>query len=86
MASGDESASSGLEMGIIFARDLSNEAVRSKILGWPTTTARQSSCIAGCDQAPTIVSGPTPVGSPCVMARSGLGIVASGGCGMGSGE
>jgi len=59
-------------MSITVAGLCNSSAARFKISGCPTTTVRQISCISGRAQAATIVSGPIPVGSPCVIARSGL--------------
>ncbi len=50
----------------------SNRTARRTISGCPTTIGRQQACTLGSFQAPTTVSGPTPSGSPSVMAIVGL--------------
>jgi hypothetical protein len=75
MRLGDGSASLGAPILTTSARVPRSFTARSTISGRPTTSGRHHSCIAGSCHAPAITSGPTPAGSPSVIATSGLGII-----------
>ena len=62
-------ASAGDSIGTILAPVSQRSAARRRNSGCPNTTGRPCSCILS--HAATIVSGPTPAGSPMVTAISG---------------
>ncbi len=70
--SGEGRASSAAETITISQRLPSKAAARLRISGWPSTMGSHHRWIPGSGHAPTIVSGPTPAGSPMVIASRGF--------------
>ncbi len=68
MRCADESAASTVATSTTRADPCTKRIARRMISGWPITTARTCACSDSSLHARAMISGPTPVGSPIVIA------------------